>query len=676
MPKRTLSIDIETYSSADLKKTGVYRYSEAEDFEILMIAYSYDGGPVEIIDLKRIEYLEGLAGLDDLTDIEEKEYQELVAKLEKLVADIQNPDVIKLAFNANFERVCIAAHFKISCLPEQWQCTMILCAMLGLPMSLAEVGRVLNLEQQKDWSGANLIRYFSIPCKPSKVNGGRTRNLPEHAPEKWQSFKDYCVKDVEVEMAVRDKLSFFTIPQSERELWWLDQRINDRGVKLDRKLVKNAVEMDLKYRAMLIKEATEITQLENPNSVSQICRWLEAETGEEVTTLKKADIPVLMGKFPQEKIQRMLEIRKELGKTSVKKYVAMAHAMCKDGRVRGLLQFYGANRTGRFSGRLLQIQNLPQNKMSDTDLDFARELVKDGDMENVDFCFGNIADTLSQLIRTALVAEKGHMLAAVDFSSIELIVIAWLAGEQWIIDEYKGTRKIYEATAARMLKMDVKDVKKGSMERQKGKIASLACQYGGGVNALISMGALNMGLVEDDLKPIVDAWRDANPNIKAFWYAVGDAAMSAIEGQAVAMPKANLKFYCRKGFLFIELPSGRCLSYYKARIIEGKFGKAIGFMGQNQTTKKWELIETHGSKLVENICQAVARDCLAESMLRLYKKGYEIIMHVHDEIVCEIPEENAEMLMKEISDIMSANDGWAATLPLGTEGIITKYYKK
>lgn len=648
---KTLGIDLETYSSNDLKKCGVYKYVEADDFAILLFAYSVDDGPTQIVD-----FASG---------------QVLPSDVAKALTD---PNVLKTAWNANFERTCLAAYFAEDFPPEQWECTMVKATMLGLPAALGNCAKVLNLPQEKDLSGIHLIRYFSIACKPTAANGGRTRNLPEHDPVRWQNFINYCIKDVDVEKAIRRKIAFYNMPEKERLLWAIDQRINDRGVKLDKKLVKKAVEMDIEVRKHLMDEAVRITGLENPNSVSKLIYWLSLETEDEIVTLKKSDIPVMLQKYTDDKVIRVLEIRQELAKTSVKKYVAMANGMTSDGRVKGLVQFYGANRTGRWAGRLVQIQNLPQNKLKD--LDLARELVKQGDLDILEMNFGSVPDTLSQLIRTAFVASPGHTLAVADFSAIEARVIAWLADEKWRMEVFNTHGKIYEASAAQMFKVPLESVTKGSDLRQKGKVSELALGYQGGTNALINMGALKMGIPEEELQGLVDVWREANPAIVRMWTDIENAAVSAVRGVPVSFPRIGLKFFMHKGLLLIQLPSGRALSYYHPELKTGKYGKpSLCYQGTDQITKKWGYITTYGGKLVENIVQAIARDCLAETMHKISKK-YNIVLHVHDEVAAEVPQENAEQCLEEITAIMAERIPWAPDLPLTADGYITKYYRK
>lgn len=647
---KTLSIDIETFSSIDLFEAGVYRYTEAPDFQVLLIAYAYDGGDVMITDLTA-------------QDIDPE-----------LLADLTDPAVLKTAYNANFERTCLARHFGIELPPEQWQCTMVKAAMAGYPMGLDAVARAMKLDQQKDASGKMLIRFFSIPCKPTAKNGMRTRNLPQHDPFRWEDFKAYCVQDVRTEMAVLDRLSWFTMPESEARLWALDQRINDRGVAVDRDFVEAAIRIDTQHREELIREAVTLTGLDNPNSGPQLKAWLEEQSGEAVEKLTKQTVPDLLKNTDCEVTTRVLEIRQELSKTSVKKYDAMRACVCADGRVRGLLQFYGATRTGRWAGRLVQVQNLPQNHLED--LDLARRIVRAGDRETLDMLFGNVPDTLSQLIRTAFVAPNGRTFAVADFSAIEARVIAWLAGEKWRIDVFNTHGKIYEASASQMFKVPLESIGKGSPLRQKGKVAELALGYQGGVNALIAMGALRMGIAEDELPGIVAAWRKANPAIVRLWQSIEDDAKGAIERPGYTHTTKGVKFDFEAGALVITLPSGRELYYQNARLKPGRYGEVITYDGMNQTTKQWGPQETYGGKLVENIVQAIARDCLAESLLRLDAVGYEITMHIHDEAVIELPRGIAGHGLSLCEKIMAEPISWAPGLPLKADGYITDYYKK
>lgn len=646
---RALSIDIETYSPVDLAKAGVYPYAEHPDFEILLFAYAFDDEPVRCVDLAQGEQLP-----------------------EELLSALTDSEVVKTAFNAMFERVCIGRFFGIDLPIEQWECTLVKSAMVGLPLSLGTVSKVLKLEQGKMEAGKALIRYFSLPCKPTRTNGGRTRNLPRHDIDKWQFFTEYCIRDVEVERAIRNKIAFFDIPETERALYVLDQEINDRGVLLDAELVRNAIEMDTVYKERLIEEAKALTALDNPNSVAQLKEWVSDKLGEEVESLTKGAIKDLAKEVDDETVKNMLMLRLEMAKTSVKKYEAMSNAVGADGRVRALLQFYGANRTGRWAGRLVQVQNLPQNHIND--LDLAREVVKSGDLEMLEILYGNVPDTLSQLIRTAFIAKEGHTFVVADFSAIEARVIAWLAGESWRLQVFETHGKIYEASASAMFHVPIEEIHKGSPLRQKGKVSELALGYQGGPGALIQMGALGMGLTEDELQPLVDAWRNANPAIVRLWYDVGNAAIQAVE-RGTVVDVRGIRLECAKGILFVRLPSGRRLSYLKPRIGVNKFGsKALQFEGMDQTTKKWGTQDTYGGKLVENIVQAIARDCLAYAMLNLRSAGYNIVMHIHDEAVTEVPTDKD--YLDDVCRIMSQPIPWAKGLPLRADGYVTPYYKK
>lgn len=649
-PIHTLGIDIETYSSEDIAN-GVYRYADAEDFTILLFAYSVNDGPVLITDIAQGEEIPP-----------------------RIVEALTDPHVIKTAFNAAFERTCLNKFFGLNMDAEQWECTMVRSAMLGLPLSLDAVGRVLKLELQKMQEGKSLIRYFSCPCKPTKVNGGRTRNLPQHAPDKWATFKRYCIRDVEVEQAIRRITSAYRIPESEHRLYVADQRINDRGVLVDMDLVTQAIRMDAAYKGRLNAEAMEISGLDNPNSVAQLKAWLEKETDTTVDKLSKKDLPALLASADNDKVERMLRIRQEMAKTSTKKYEAMRKTACSDGRVRGLLQFYGANRTGRWAGRLVQVQNLPQNHIED--LDYARSLVKSGDLSAVELLFGNVPDTLSQLIRTAFIAKDGCTFLVCDFSAIEARVIAWLAGEQWRLEVFRTHGKIYEASASMMFHVPVEEITKTDPRRQKGKIAELALGYQGGVGAMKTMGGESMGLTEEEMSEIVDNWRNANSAIVRLWKDVEAAARMVIRyGEPVSVK--GLKFFMSLGAMMIQLPSGRCLSYPRPSVGVNRFGsESICYEGVSQTSKQWCQQETYGGKLVENIVQGIARDCLAITILRLEEKGYPIVFHVHDEVIIEAPENDGVHTLQGVEEIFRMPITWAPGLPLKGAGYTTKYYLK
>ncbi len=646
---QSLGIDIETYSSGDLMKSGVYKYVQADDFTILLFAYSVDNGPVQVLDIESGDQLPA-----------------------DILSALTDPAVLKTAYNANFERTAIAKHFGIELDPNQWECTMAKSSMMGLPLGLESAAKALKLQQEKSTEGKNLIRYFSIPCKPTKTNGQRTRNLPEHDLEKWNKFKEYCRQDVVVEQAIREKLHWFYIPAAEKKLWSLDQKINDKGVLLDPPFVKNAIRFDLDFAERLSTEAIKLTGLDNPNSVSQLKAWMQEATGEEIASLSKETVPVLLKNTNNETAKRVLEIRQEMSKTSVKKYLAMSKAICADCRVRGLLQYYGANRTGRWAGRLVQVQNLPQNHLND--LALARQLVREGDSDMLEMLFGNVPDTLSQLIRTSFIAPKDHRFIVADFAAIEARVIAWLAGEAWRLNVFATHGKIYEASASQMFKVPIESITKGSPLRQKGKVSELALGYQGGPNALITMGALKMGLLEEELPKLVKMWRNANKKIVEYWYEVEAAAIAAINGEPNSI-KHGIKFFMERGVLFIELPSKRRLAYLRPKVAMGKFvSMAITYEGMSQTTKQWTRQDTYGGKLVENIVQAVARDCLADAMLRVDAAGYPIVMHVHDEIVMEV--KNGFGSLEEVNKIMGQTIPWAKGLPLRADSYETEFYKK
>lgn len=548
--------------------------------------------------------------------------------------------------------------------------------MLGLPGYLDGVGKCLKLKEQKLKEGKALIRYFSIPCKPTKVNGGRTRNLPEHDPDKWTTFKVYCKQDVEVEKQIRKKLEAFPITEMEQKLWELDQKINDQGVSIDTSLVTNALKADASFQKKLSEEAIHLTGLENPNSPAQLKRWLQ-EHGIEVDSLSKEKVLELLDEVENPTVKRLLELRRAMSKTSVKKYEAMDRSMCKDERIKGLLQFYGANRTGRWAGRLVQIHNLPRNSIND--LHIARELLKSGEYEALELLFDRVPEVLSQLIRTAFIPEKGHRFIVADFSAIEARVIAWLAGETWVIETFKGHGKIYEMTASRMFGIPVEKIAKGNPEyelRQKGKVATLACGYQGSVGALIAMGALNMGLTEDELPKIVASWREANPNIVKLWWNIEAAAIKSVKEKAVVKMQHGLIFHYNKGILFIKLPSGRSLAYVRPKIgIDERFNKdKLTYEGTEQGSKQWGRIATYGGKLTENIIQAIARDCLAAAMLQVDKAGYQINFHVHDEVILNVPAGSGSL--EEVEEIMGRPIAWAPGLPLNADSFETDYYKK
>ena len=644
---KNLSIDLETYSSADISKSGVYRYCEAPDFKILLFAYSADGASVQSVDLTRGETLP-----------------------EEIRAALEDPTVTKWAFNASFERICLSRWLGFPSGtyldPSQWRCSMVWSAYLGLPLSLAGVGAVLKLEKQKLEAGRELIRYFCQPCAPTKANGGRMRNRPEDAPEKWALFKSYNLRDVETELAIQQKLARFPVPDFVWDEYHLDQEINDRGIRLDLSLVENAIRMDTLSREELTGQMQRLTILENPNSVKQLKTWL-TERGLEVGSLGKKEVSALLRDAPPE-LAEVLLLRRQLAKNSVRKYQAMQNCVCADGRVHGMFMFYGANRTGRFSGRLVQLQNLPQNHMSD--LEQARALVRKGDYDTLQMLYDSVPDVLSELIRTAFVPYDGGKFIVADFSAIEARVIAWLAGEQWRLDVFKNGGDIYCASASQMFHVPV--VKHGinGHLRQKGKIAELALGYGGSVGALKAMGALEMGLSEAELKPLVDAWRGSNPNIVRLWWEVDEAVKETISDKA-ASETHGIRFEYESGFLFITLPSGRRLAYVKPRIEENRFGgESVTYEGVGGT-KKWERLESYGPKFVENIVQAVSRDILCHAMKTL--RCCSIVAHVHDELIIEA---DTAVSLNAVCEQMSRTPPWAKGLILRADGYETQFYKK
>lgn len=661
---KNLEIDIETYSSVNLQKCGVYKYAEADDFEILLFGYSVDGGEVNVVDLARGEEIPKEV-LDALTD----------------------DTVIKWAFNAQFERVCLSRYLadqgvsldpfhdnhplSQECArflnPESWKCSMVWSAYMGLPLSLEGVGAVLGLEKQKLSEGKDLIRFFSVPCNPTKANGGRTRNLPEHDPGKWSCFKAYNARDVETEMQIQQRLVKFPVPDEVWDEYHIDQGINDRGILVDMDFVKQAISIDEKSRSKLMSDMQELTELDNPNSVVQMKEWL-SDNGVEMETLGKKAVAAMIEETEGD-VSEALSLRQQLAKSSVKKYQAMENAACKDNRCRGMFQFYGANRTGRFAGRLVQLQNLPQNHMPD--LEQARALVRSGDYEMLDMLYDDIPDTLSQLIRTAFIPKQGTKFYVADFSAIEARVIAWFAGEQWRTKVFEEGGDIYCASASQMFKVPVEKHGVNSHLRQKGKIAELALGYGGSVGALKSMGALDMGLAEEEeLQPLVDAWRHSNPHIVSFWWDIDRAVKKAIKER---MPQSvyGVKIFCQSGMLFITLPSGRNLAYVKPRIGENRFGgESVTYEGVGGT-KKWERLESYGPKFVENIVQATSRDILMYAIKTL--RCCSIVAHVHDEIIIEA---DPRMSLDVLCEQMGQTPPWAKGLLLRADGYVCDFYKK
>lgn len=644
---KTLSIDLETFSDVDLAKCGVYKYAESPAFEILLFGVSVNGGDVVVYDLAQGEKIP-----------------------EEILAALTDRSVIKWAFNATFERVCLSKYLGLPVGeyldPQSWRCSMIWAAYMGLPLSLAGAGAVLGLSEQKLKEGKELIKYFCVPCAPTKANGGRKRNLPEHAPEKWAQFKAYNKRDVEVEMSIQDKLRKFPVPDFVWEEYCIDQQINDRGIALDMAVVENAILFDKNSRGVLSAKMQELTALENPNSVQQMKQWL-SENGLEVDSLGKKEVAVILKTAPPQ-LAEVLELRQQLAKSSVKKYQAMKNAVCSDGRAHGMFQFYGANRSGRWAGRLIQLQNLPQNHIPD--LEQAQELVKSGNYTAMELLYEDIPDTLSQLIRTAFIPKAGMKFIVSDFSAIEARVLSWLAGEQWRLDVFKNGGDIYCASASQMFRVSVEKHGVNGHLRQKGKIAELALGYGGSVGALKAMGALEIGLSEDELQPLVDMWRTSNPNIVQFWWEVDRCVKQTVKDR-ISTETHGIKFNYQSGMLFITLPSGRRLSYVKPRIDINKFGgEAVTYEGVGGA-KKWERIESYGPKFVENIVQAISRDILCYAMRTL--RNYRICGHVHDELIIECPPNTN---LSDICEMMGRTPPWAKGLPLRADGYECNFYKK
>ena len=657
---KTLALDLETFSSVDLNKCGVYRYASSPDFEILLFGYSVNGGDVRVVDVASGECVP-----------------------EKVLAALADESVIKSAFNANFERVCLSnwlrryypQYFRSYSIPEDtvrdylapssWRCDMVWSAYLGLPLSLAKVGAVLGLDQQKMTEGKDLIRYFCVPCKPTKSNGGRTRNLPSDAPDKWAVFKEYNKRDVEVELSIQKRLARFPVPDFVWSEYHIDQEINDRGVAVDMDVVRNAIAMDERSKEELTAALKELTDLENPNSVAQMKQWL-SENGLETDTLGKKAVEGLLKTAPEE-LRQVLLLRQQSAKSSVKKYQAMQNAVCDDSRVRGMFMFYGANRSGRFAGRLVQLQNLPQNHLPD--LEDARELVKAGDYDDVSMLYGTVPSVLSELIRTAFVPKPGFKFIVSDFSAIEARVLSWLAGEQWRMDVFKNGGDIYCETAGRMFHCRVVKHGENGDLRQKGKQAELSCGYGGSVGALKAMGALESGMTEDELQPLVDSWREANPNIVRFWWDVDRAVKECVKLRQQTETH-GIRFTWKSGMMFIHLPSGRRLTYVKPKMGLNKFGsESVTYEGTN--TGKWERIESYGPKFVENIVQAISRDILCYAMKTL--RHCFIVAHIHDELVIEC---SKDVSLNVVCEQMGRTPPWAEGLVLRADGYETMFYKK
>ncbi|MDX5124676.1 DNA polymerase [Lactobacillus paragasseri] len=642
---KQLSIDIETYSSTNLNQTGVYRYADSKDFELLLFGYAIDFGPVKVIDLTQGESIPP-----------------------QVIKALDDPTIIKSAFNAQFERVCLSRFVSHRLKPAGWHCSRVWSATLGLPLSLRDVGTVLGLPRQKITAGKELVRYFCTPCKPTKANQNRTRNFPYHAPDKWQQFKQYNQRDVEVEMEITKKLERFPVSQNEWENYWIDQDINDRGIRINQQLVNNAIKCQNVFHDQYLQTAKKVTGLANPNSPLQLKDWLRQQ-GVKTDSLSKVSVAQLL-QTTTGTVHQVLALRQLLSKLSVKKYQAMQKAMCQDGRVHGLLQFYGANRTGRWAGRLVQVQNLPRNSMPD--LEEARELVKQGNVPALAMLYDSVPDVLSQLIRTAFIPSKNHHFYVADFSAVEARVIAWLSNEKWRQESFAKNEDIYCASASQMFGVPV--VKHGinGELRQKGKIAELALGYGGSIGALKAMGATKLGLTDDELPPLVQMWRNASPHIVQFWWDVDKAAKECIKTH-LSQTTHGMKFIYRSGCMFLRLRSGRYLCYPQPKIGINRFGsELITFMGIN-TVKKWDRIETYGAKLAENIVQATSRDLLAEAMRRLEAADNPVVMHIHDEAVIDAP---ADRSLDTIVQLMTKVPDWANVLILNAAGFVSDFYKK
>lgn len=651
--KRLLYLDFETAGSVDIGKCGSYKYIESPDFRVLLLAYAFGDEPVKLVDLAS-----GNPWPNEILDA------------------LWDPDVVKIAHNTSFERAVINRVLGYTP-PEQWEDTMILAATCGLPMSLDAVGKALNLpeDQAKMKEGKALIRYFCTPCKPTKANGGRTTNLPEHAPDKWQTFCEYCRRDVETMRTIYKALARWTPNEEEHRFFCLDARINEKGMKIDRQLVVNAIAMDRKYKDELTAKAVELTGLENPKSVSQIKTWLYDQESKEFPSLNKKVIADVVSQLQTDKAKEFLAIRSELSKSSTAKYEAMIRSVCDDGHIKGCFQFYGASRTGRFAGRLVQLQNLVRNEMEP--LADIRDLVRNGRYTDVEMLFGGVSKVLSELIRTALIPEDGGKIMVADFSAIEARVIAWFAKEQWVLDAFQNGEDIYCKTASQMFKVPVVKHGVNGDLRQKGKVATLACGYAGGINALKAFGADKMGMTEEEMQETVDLWREANPNIVALWRDVERAAIRCVVRGGTVVSQKGIRFDMERGVLWLSLPSGRRLAYWGAKYEDSKRNpgrKALSYMGVNQTTKKWERIETFSGRIVENLVQATARDCLREAMFALDEAGYDIRAHVHDEVIVSEPLNGRPV--EDMADLMGRPIPWAPGLPLRADGYETPFYRK
>lgn len=655
---KNLFIDVETYSSVDIKESGAYKYIESPDFEIFIIGYALDDGPVKIVDLAQGE--------------------EMPEEFEEALLD---PDCVKVAHNAVFERLSFK-RIGYNVPAEQWYCTSVKAAYCGLPLSLDGVSKALNLTDKKLDTGKALIKYFSCPCKATRVNGMRTRNYPEHAPEKWEMYKEYNKYDVLAEREIFKRLEAYIIPDIERKMYVLDQNINDRGILVDMELAESAIAVDNTYTSILTQHAQQLTGLENPNSPVQIRQWVEKTTGCVVMSLSKETMPDLMKEFADyPDVIELLNIRKKLSKTSIKKYYAMLNCAMKDHRVRGTFQFYGANRTGRWAGRLLQLQNLSKNHISH--IEVPREMIRARDWESVEMMYDDVADILSQLVRTALIASPGKVFSVADFSAIEARVISWLANEKWRMDVFHGDGKIYEATGAKMFNVPISAITKGSVLRDKSKISELALGYEGSLGALKRMGGERMGLSDTEMMSLVHKWRSANPAIVDMWKEIDEASKEAVRYQRpVSCTCRNIIFDCNGEFMTIQLPSGRKLFYYGPKFKDKKIGRStmptqvLCYQGVVQETKQWGEIDTYGGKLTENIVQAISRDLLGNSMLNLEANDYHPVCHIHDEVLCEVPEENAQAYYEEMASIMGTPPEWASDLPLRADGYTTPFYLK
>lgn len=646
---RVLHIDLETYSDIDIGKCGAYRYADSPSFEILLLAYAYDDGPVTVIDVAQKE-----------------------GWPTQVLDDILSSDITKVAHNAAFERICLSKFLNTHLDPKAWHCTMVHALSLGFPASLADVGKALNLgeDKQKMAIGKRLITYFCKPCKPTQANGQRTRNYPHHDPEKWDLFKEYNRQDVVTEQAIYDKLMKFPLPESERILYCLDQSINDYGIGVDTDLMDNVIGYSKEYEATLRKECEELTGGINIHSIVQLKQWLTEQEGRQIDSLTKDDVDQLLKLDLKPNSRRILELRQETGKTSVKKYEAFERSICSDGRIHGAFQFYGAGRTGRWAGRLIQPQNFPRNAFEDIAL--ARQMVKSKQWDEIEMLYGSMNDVFSTLIRTLIVPPQGMTFAIADYSAIEARVVAWMADEKWRQDVFAKGGDIYCMSATQMFGVPVEKHGQNSHLRKKGKVAELACGYGGGVGALRKMGGEQMGLSEKEMDDIVKKWRRSSPHVVKLWRELGDAAIEAIDTRLRVKCSHGVSFKYAKGILFMTLPSGRSLAYVQPRFD----GRELTYMGMNQTTRKWERTKTWGGKLTENLIQAIARDCLAVSMTKIQQSGYHIVMHVHDEVIVEVPSKDAEGHLKRIEELMGEPIDWAPGLILTADGFNSPYYRK